>query len=428
MKFACYTLGCKVNQYETQAMEQLLVQSGHTLGSFDEICDGYIINTCTVTAVSDKKSRNAIRRVRKLNPAAAVGVCGCYAQSSPDEIRKLDVDVLIGTDGREAFVRHMIEAAATRQKWERVDDAGQPRAFEILPAGGLAARTRALLKVEDGCNNFCTYCIIPYARGPVRSLPLAEAVAQARALAEAGYREIVVTGIEIASWGWDFRDGNSFTDLAEALCRAVPETRVRLGSLEPRVVDEAFCRRLAACPSLCPQFHLSLQSGSATVLKRMHRKYDPARFLESVTLLRAFFPGCAVTTDLIVGFPGETEEEFEESVAFAEQCGFAAMHIFPYSRRAGTPADAMDGQIPKAVKADRAARAGQTAARLRETFDRALVGTVQEVLFEQREGEYFTGHAPSGVKVCVREEMAQNELRSVRIDAVLPDGVLGTPL
>ena len=172
MKFACYTLGCKVNQYETQAMEQLLVQSGHTLGSFDEICDGYIINTCTVTAVSDKKSRNAIRRVRKLNPAAAVGVCGCYAQSSPDEIRKLDVDVLIGTDGREAFVRHMIEAAATRQKWERVDDAGQPRAFEILPAGGLAARTRALLKVEDGCNNFCTYCIIPYARGRVRSMPL----------------------------------------------------------------------------------------------------------------------------------------------------------------------------------------------------------------------------------------------------------------
>ena len=196
MKFACYTLGCKVNQYETQAMEQLLVQSGHTLGSFDEICDGYIINTCTVTAVSDKKSRNAIRRVRKLNPAAAVGVCGCYAQSSPDEIRKLDVDVLIGTDGREAFVRHMIEAAATRQKWERVDDAGQPRAFEILPAGGLAARTRALLKVEDGCNNFCTYCIIPYARGPVRSLPLATAVAQTEQLRQEGYRELVLTGIE----------------------------------------------------------------------------------------------------------------------------------------------------------------------------------------------------------------------------------------
>ena len=201
MKFACYTLGCKVNQYETQAMEQLLMQSGHTLGSFDEICDGYIINTCTVTAVSDKKSRNAIRRVRKLNPNAVVGVCGCYAQSSPDEIRKLDVDVLIGTDGREAFVRHMIGAAQTRQKWDCVDDAGGPRTFEILPAGGLAARTRALLKVEDGCNNFCTYCIIPYARGRVRSMPLNAAVEQARGLAAEGYREIVINGIEISSWG-----------------------------------------------------------------------------------------------------------------------------------------------------------------------------------------------------------------------------------
>ena len=219
MKFACYTLGCKVNQYETQAMEQLLMQSGHTLGSFDEICDGYIINTCTVTAVSDKKSRNAIRRVRKLNPNAVVGVCGCYAQSSPDEIRKLDVDVLIGTDGREAFVRHMIDAAQTRQKWDCVDDAGGPRAFEILPAGGLAARTRALLKVEDGCNNFCTYCIIPYARGRVRSMPLHAAVEQARGLAAEGYREIVINGIEISSWGWEWKNGSCWPRCAR-LCRA----------------------------------------------------------------------------------------------------------------------------------------------------------------------------------------------------------------
>ena len=217
MKFACYTLGCKVNQYETQAMEQLLMQSGHTLGSFDEICDGYIINTCTVTAVSDKKSRNAIRRVRKLNPNAVVGVCGCYAQSSPDEIRKLDVDVLIGTDGREAFVRHMIDAAQTRQKWDCVDDAGGSRTFEILPAGGLAARTRALLKVEDGCNNFCTYCIIPYARGRVRSMPLNAAVEQARGLAAEGYREIVINGIEISSWGWEWKNGRP---RCARLCRA----------------------------------------------------------------------------------------------------------------------------------------------------------------------------------------------------------------
>ena len=428
MKIGIYTLGCKVNQYETQAMEQELTARGHELVDFESPADAYIINTCSVTAVSDKKSRQMIRRAKKNSPDAVVAACGCYVQTHEEEAKSLGIDLLMGTNDRARFLDRLEEAVKTRETVADIDDALRRRTFEVLPAGGMANRTRAMLKVEDGCVNFCTYCIIPYARGPVRSLPLAEAVAQARALAEAGYREIVVTGIEIASWGWDLRDGSSFADLAEALCNAVPETRVRLGSLEPRVVDEAFCRRLAACPNLCPQFHLSLQSGSDTVLKRMHRKYDSARFFESVTLLRKFFPGCAVTTDLIVGFPGETEEEFAESVAFAGQCGFAAMHIFPYSRRAGTPADAMDGQIPKAVKAERAARAGQIAARLRETFDRALVGTVQEVLFEQREGEYFTGHAPSGVKVCVREEMAQNELRSVRIDAVLPDGVLGTPL
>ena len=353
MKFACYTLGCKVNQYETQAMEQLLMQSGHTLGSFDEICDGYIINTCTVTAVSDKKSRNAIRRVRKLNPNAVVGVCGCYAQSSPDEIRKLDVDVLIGTDGREAFVRHMIDAAQTRQKWDCVDDAGGPRAFEILPAGGLAARTRALLKVEDGCNNFCTYCIIPYARGRVRSMPLNAAVEQAKGLAAEGYREIVINGIEISSWGWEWKDSSCLRQLLAALCAAVPAVRIRLGSLEPRTIDEDFCKTLCVYPNLCPQFHLSLQSGSDTVLQRMHRRYDTARYLESVRLLRQYFPGCAVTTDLIVGYPGETEEEFEETCSLVEQVGYDSAFTFIYSPRVGTRAADMPDQIPEEVSSRR---------------------------------------------------------------------------
>ena len=425
MKFACYTLGCKVNQYETQAMEQLLVQSGHTLGSFDEICDGYIINTCTVTAVSDKKSRNAIRRVRKLNPAAAVGVCGCYAQSSPDEIRKLDVDVLIGTDGREAFVRHMIEAAATRQKWERVDDAGQPRAFEILPAGGLAARTRALLKVEDGCNNFCTYCIIPYARGRVRSMPLQAAVEQAKGLAAEGYREIVINGIEISSWGWEWKDGSCLRQLLAALCAAVPAVRIRLGSLEPRTIDEDFCKTLCVYPNLCPQFHLSLQSGSDTVLQRMHRRYDTARYLESVRLLRQYFPGCAVTTDLIVGFPGETEEEFGQSLDFLRTCGLSMFHIFPYSRRKGTPAAAMPGQIPNAVKERCAAEAAAVAAELETQYHTALLGTTQQVLFEQEEDGLYAGHAMNYVKVYVQAADLHNEIRAVRITELCRDGVFG---
>ena len=425
MKFACYTLGCKVNQYETQAMEQLLMQSGHTLGSFDEICDGYIINTCTVTAVSDKKSRNAIRRVRKLNPNAVVGVCGCYAQSSPDEIRKLDVDVLIGTDGREAFVRHMIDAAQTRQKWDCVDDAGGSRTFEILPAGGLAARTRALLKVEDGCNNFCTYCIIPYARGRVRSMPLDVAVEQARGLAAEGYREIVINGIEISSWGWEWKNGSCLRQLLAALCEAVPGVRIRLGSLEPRTIDEAFCKTLSGYANLCPQFHLSLQSGSDTVLKRMHRKYDTARYLESVRLLRKYFPGCAVTTDLIVGFPGETEEEFAESLEFLKTCGLSMFHIFPYSRRKGTPAADMPDQIPNAVKERRAAEAASAAAELEAAYHASMLGTTQQVLFEQEENGLYAGHAMNYVKVYVQAAQLHNELRAVRVTDLCRDGVFG---
>ena len=278
MKFAFYTLGCKVNQYETQAMQQMLLADGHTLGEFDEICDGYIINTCTVTAVSDKKSRNAIRRVRRLNPNAVVGVCGCYAQANPDEIRKLDVDVLVGTADRRAFISHLEQAAEHKQKWEKIEDNRLGQDFEILPAGGLTARTRALLKVEDGCNNFCSYCIIPYARGRVRSMPLDAAVAEAQKLAAEGYREIVINGIEISSWGQEWKDGSVLRDLLAAICAAVPDVRIRLGSLEPRTIDEAFCRALAGFPNLCPQFHLSLQSGSDSVLRRMNRKYDTARY------------------------------------------------------------------------------------------------------------------------------------------------------
>lgn len=425
MKYAFYTLGCKVNQYETQAMQQLLLERGETLGEFDELCDCYIINTCTVTAMSDKKSRNAIRRVRRLNPNAVIGVCGCYAQTAPEEIRRLDVDVLVGTDGRLEFLDRMAQAAHERLRWERVEDAGLPRSFEQLPSGGLAERTRALLKVEDGCNNFCTYCIIPYARGRVRSLPLEKAIEEAKKLAQEGYREIVVNGIEISSWGWEWHDGSCLRQLLAALCEAVPQTRIRLGSLEPRTIDEDFCRTLSVFPNLCPQFHLSLQSGSDTVLRRMHRKYDIARYYESVRLLNAYFPGCAVTTDLIVGFPGETEEEFCQSLDFIRTCALTRVHIFPYSRRAGTPAAKMPEQVPNTVKEARAARAAAVAAKLEDAFHNALIGTEQEVLFEQPENGFFTGHAPNYAKVYVEAADLHNQLRRVRITGLCRDGVLG---
>lgn len=426
MKYAFYTLGCKVNQYETQAMQQLLLQRGDTLGDFDGICDCYVINTCTVTAMSDKKSRNAIRRVRRRNPEAVIGVCGCYAQTAPEELRGMDVDVLIGTDGRVEFLDRLAQAARDRQYWEHVEDAGLPRRFEQLPAGGLAERTRALLKVEDGCNNFCTYCIIPYARGRVRSLPLESAVQEARKLAAEGYREIVVNGIEISSWGWEWHDGSCLRQLLTALCAAVPEVRIRLGSLEPRTIDEEFCRALSGFQNLCPQFHLSLQSGSDPVLKRMNRKYDTARYYESVRLLNEYFPGCAVTTDLIVGFPGESEASFEESLAFIRKCALTKVHIFPYSRREGTPADKMPDQVPKAVKEARAARAAAVAAELEDAFHSALIGTVQEVLFEQPEDGLYAGHAPNYAKVYVRsDEALRNRTCRVRITEPCREGVLG---
>lgn len=425
MKYSIYTLGCKVNQYETQAMEQLLQESGHVQGQFDEACDCYIINTCTVTAVSDKKSRNMIRRVRKLNPDAVVGVCGCYAQVDPETVQSLDVDVVVGTSGREEFLRRLVLAHEEKTRYACVDNALRRREFEVLPAGGMAARTRALIKVQDGCCNFCTYCIIPYARGPIRSLPLEIAVDQAKQCAEAGYQELVITGIEISSWGVDFKDGSRLQDLLAALCRAVPQCRIRLGSLEPRTVDEAFCRMLAGFDNLCPQFHLSLQSGSDTVLKRMHRKYDTARYLESVRLLKQYFPGCAVTTDLIVAFPGETEEEFSESLEFMKTCGFALVHIFPYSRREGTPAAKMPGQHPNAVKEERAARAAQVAAELETAYDEAMIGSCYPVLFEQVEHGHFTGHAPNYVKVYARGENLHNVIRPVRITGLFRDGVMG---
>ena len=424
MKFAFYTLGCKTNQYETQAMERLLVDLGHTIGSFDETCDGYVINTCSVTAVADKKNRAMIRRCRRDNPDAVIGVCGCYSQHDAEAVRTLGADVIGGSGQRQQFVEMLLEAAATSQKQESVDTALRRREFEILPAGGLEERTRAMLKVQDGCVNFCTYCIIPYTRGPIRSAPVELAVEQAKELAARGYREIVVTGIEIASWGADLPGKPEVTSLIEAICRAVPDLRIRLGSLEPRIVTADFCERLCNRPNLCPQFHLSMQSGCDTVLQRMKRKYDTARYYESVRLLNEYFPDCAVTTDMIVAFPGETEEEFASSLDFIRKCSFADMHIFPYSRRPGTPADKMPGQHNNATKEARSRAAIAVAEEMSRTYREKLIGTKLEVLFEEQDGAYFTGHAPNYVKVYAEGTGLHNQIREVTVTAVYRDGVL----
>jgi threonylcarbamoyladenosine tRNA methylthiotransferase MtaB len=426
MKFAFYTLGCKTNQYETQAMERLLVDLGHTIASFDESCDGYVINTCSVTAVADKKNRAIIRRCRRDNPEAVIGVCGCYSQHDAEAVRALGADVIGGSGQRQQFVQMLLETAATKQQQEAVDVALRRREFEVLPAGGLEERTRAMLKVQDGCVNFCTYCIIPYTRGPIRSAPAELAVEQAKALAARGYREIVVTGIEIASWGADLPGKPEVTVLIEAICNAVPDLRIRLGSLEPRIVTVDFCERLQKLPNLCPQFHLSMQSGCDTVLARMKRKYDTARYYESVRLLNQYFPGCAVTTDMIVAFPGETEEEFEASLEFIRKCAFADMHIFPYSRRPGTPADKMPGQHNNATKEARSRATIAVAEEMSRTYREKLIGTKLEVLFEETDGEYFTGHAPNYVKVYTEGENLHNEVREVTVQCIYKDGVIAS--
>lgn len=420
MKFAIYTLGCKVNQYETQAMEAELTARGHELVPFDEAADAYIVNTCTVTAVSDKKSRSAIRQARKCAPGAVVAVCGCYAQTDPRAVHELGVDLISGTGDHKAFLDR-VEALVRREKvWvtDLTDDALKRRRFELLPAGGLEGRTRAMLKVEDGCVNFCSYCIIPYARGPVRSMPLEEAMEQAHRLAGEGYREIVLTGIEISSWGRDLKSGDSLIDLVEAVCFAALGVRIRLGSLEPRTITEDFCRRAASLPNLCPHFHLSLQSGCDATLERMNRRYDTDRFRRSVELLRSCFEDPAITTDLIVGFPGETGEEFEQTLAFIEEMGFSAMHIFPYSRRSGTPAAGMPGQVPGSVKSDRARRAADAARRMREAYLERQLGRTLPVLFEEEREGLWVGHAPNYLEVAVQcPRNLRNSVHKVAIRA-----------
>ena len=414
MRVAIYTLGCKMNQYETQAMEQLLRRKGHQVVDFSQEADAYVVNTCSVTAVSDQKSRKVLHRVRRERPGAVLAVCGCYPQTHVEDVRKLDVDLIAGTGDRAGFVDLLEQAVEERRPLELVDRSFDRRSFEVLPAGGMEHRTRAMLKVEDGCVNFCSYCIIPYARGPVRSLPLDKAVEQAAQLKAEGYREIVITGIEISSWGRDLKNGLTLIDLMEAISAAAPGVRIRLGSLEPRTVTEEFCRRAAALPDLCPQFHLSMQSGCDDTVKRMNRKYGTARYLESVELLNRFFDRPAVTTDMIVGFPEETEEEFAKTLDFIRRCGFAQMHIFPYSIRPGTPAAEME-QVPKAVKEDRARRAAAAAADMHRAYLDGCVGKTYPVLFEQPRDGKFSGHAPNYMEVLAEGEGLHNQVKNVRI-------------
>ena len=367
MKLAFFTLGCKVNQFETQALRMLFKERGHEISEACSDTDAIIINTCTVTAISDKKSRQTIRRMSREYPNALIAVCGCLSQVNPKQVRDIPgVDIISGTGERKKFVGIVENAYSSKEFTEVSDDPFKRTCCESLPVGGESGHTRAMLKVCDGCVNFCSYCIIPYTRGPVCSVPLENAVSQARELSRQGFREIVITGIEISSYGVDLTPRVSLVDLIEAVCNEVPNIRIRLGSLEPRSITAEFIERLAGFDNLCPHFHLSLQSGCDETLKRMRRKYDTALFYNALTCLKDAFENCGITTDLIVGFPGETEKEFNKTLSFIEKCRFADMHIFPYSARAGTPAADLPAQVTRGVKAARAAAAAECARASRE--------------------------------------------------------------
>jgi len=424
MKFSFITLGCKVNQFESQAMAAILEERGHSLAERDEPADAYIINTCAVTAESSRKSRQAVRRAMGENPGAVTAVCGCWAQISPDEAASLGADIVFGSSDRLELVKALEHARDDHHIIRRIDDPMSRRYFEILPAGSGIGRTRAMLKVQDGCQNFCAYCIIPFARGPVRSMPPDDAVSEAKRLAEEGYRELVITGIEISSYGRDL-EGVNLIGLIEKICLSVPSMRVRLGSLEPRTVTGAFCERLSALPNLCPHFHLSLQSGSESTLRRMGRRYTPEEFFEGVSLLRAYFSNCGVTTDLIAGFPGETESEFEETLRFIEKCAFSSMHVFPYSKRPGTRAASMDGQLEKSVRTARAKLASKLASRMKDDFLNSQIGTVASVLFETESEGLMRGFAGNYCEVGVSGGAARNKTENVKIMAKKGDILLG---
>lgn len=425
MKYIIYTLGCKVNQYETQAMETLLREHGHFPAEDGEVADAVIINTCAVTAEAGRKSRQAINRLREENPDAVVAVSGCYSQLSPDSAERLGADVIFGTGDRVKLVEAVENAVKNGEGLRCVDKPFERRVFEELPAGAAEGRTRALLKIQDGCVNFCTYCIIPYTRGRLRSLPIADAVSFAADIEAQGYKELVLTGIEIASYGVDLEGKPDLADVVCAIAKAAPSVRLRLGSIEPTVITEEFCRRLAEAGTLCRHFHLSLQSGCDRTLKNMNRKYDTTTFFEKAELLRRYFPDCGITCDIIVGFPGETDEDQKTTLEFMKKVAFSDAHIFPYSRRPGTPADKMDAQLDRKTKAKRSKEARAVAEETKRDYLRSCVGKTLPVLFETKCGDMWQGHSDTYVLVSSKGDNLRGTVKNVKISSISGETLVG---
>ena len=404
MKAALHNLGCKVNAYETEAMQQILEEAGYEIVPFSEYADVYVINTCSVTNMADRKSRQMLHRAKKQNPDAIVVGAGCYVQTKEAQaLVDESIDIVIGNNKKHELVPLLREYEASHRKMACVADINhEKQAYEELSLSRTAEHTRAFIKVQDGCNQFCTYCIIPFARGRVRSRELPDVLQEIRTLAKSGYREVVLTGIHLSSYGVD--NGESLLHLIEAVHELEGIERIRLGSLEPRIVTDAFAKRLSELPKICPHFHLSLQSGCDTVLSRMNRRYDTAEYEVGCALLRRYFEHPAITTDVIVGFPGETDEEFETTERYLERIHFYEMHIFQYSRREGTKAAAMPDQVPEAVKKERSEKLLALGHRMSEEFRRYYLGRQVTALLEEEflyDGKrYYTGYTKEYVKVA----------------------------
>lgn len=404
-KAASFALGCKVNQYESEAIAELFAEKGYEIVGIDEEADVYVINTCTVTNFGDKKSRQLIRKVKRQNENAIVAVVGCYAQTAPKELMEIaGVNLVIGTKDRAQIVEMVEQYDKANGVENHVSDIMKERVFEPLSIQKLANRTRAYLKIQDGCSQYCSYCIIPYARGPIRSREPQEVVAEVKRLAENGFKEVVLTGIHVASYGKDRRD-TSLLDILKQVHEVEGIERIRFSSIEPNVVTEEFAQTMAALPKVCDHFHLSLQSGCDKTLKEMNRKYDTEKYRQAAAMLRKYLPKVALTTDIIVGFPGETEEDFKESYAFAEEIGFAKIHVFPYSPKRGTPAAARKDQLLNAVKSERSHTLIQLSDRMAADFLADAVGTDVEVLYERAVGDgIYEGHTTNYMKVHGRSE------------------------
>lgn len=432
-KCALHSLGCKVNSYETQAMQKMMESAGYEIVPFgEEIADIYIINTCSVTNIADRKSRQMIHKAKKLNPEAVVAAAGCYVESAGDNIDE-DVDIVIGNNEKSHLIEILNEYFEHMDK-EKSVDIGKATGFDELNIDSPLEHTRAYVKIQDGCNRFCSYCIIPYVRGRIRSRKPDDVMAEIKRIAASGCKEVVLTGIHLSSYGLDFKDSTvKLIDVIEDVNRIEGIERIRLGSLEPLIVTEEFVRRLSKCEKICPHFHLSLQSGCDETLKRMNRRYNVDEYYKGVELLREYFPDAAVTTDVIVGFPGETLEEFNITKKYLEKVCFYEMHIFKYSRRKGTAADKMPDQIPENIKSERSAELLELNEKLSNGYREKYIGKKVKVLLEENHiienKKYIIGFTDTYVRVALEnpeEKLYTNQIVNVRVKKLFEkDMVIG---